>query len=77
VKIRDIIVGEDYCVTVPGKRELASDAERQLADHSLTASVVLETAGCCTTSHAASTRPGGSGRGWWPRACRIARPTLA
>jgi hypothetical protein len=42
VKIRDITVGEDYCVTVPRKRELASDAERQLADHSLTASVVLE-----------------------------------
>jgi hypothetical protein len=42
VKIRDITVGEDYCVTVPRKRELASDAERQLAGHSLTASVVLE-----------------------------------
>jgi hypothetical protein len=42
VKIRDITVGEDYAVTVPRKRELANDAERQLADHSLTASVVLE-----------------------------------
>jgi hypothetical protein len=42
VKIRDIIMGEDYRVTVPRRRELASDAERQLADHSLTASVVLE-----------------------------------
>jgi hypothetical protein len=42
VRIRDISVGEDYCVTVPRKRELASDAERQLADRSLTASVVLE-----------------------------------
>jgi hypothetical protein len=41
MRIRDIIVGEDYAVTVPRKRELASDAERQLADHSLTAAVVL------------------------------------
>jgi hypothetical protein len=41
VKIRDIIVGEDYAVTVRRKRELASGAERQLAAESLTAAVVL------------------------------------
>jgi hypothetical protein len=77
MRIRDIIVGEDYCVTVPRKRELASDAEQQLADHSLTASVVL------ASSELLYNLPPGQHPRWgfrarvWPRACPTARPTLA